>query len=110
MWIGAPVAAHLVVQYNLSFTGWALGSVVEHRLHTAGVSGSNPLAPTNLPPQPSSRIAQSANRVNRQWRQSAINNPANQQSAIDNRVNQQSAISNPQLTDTRTPSSPWPPR
>ena len=24
----------------------ALGSVVEHRLHTAGVSGSNPLAPT----------------------------------------------------------------
>lgn len=26
--------------------GWALGSVVEHRLHTAGVSGSNPLAPT----------------------------------------------------------------
>ena len=28
--------------------GWALGSVVEHRLHTAGVSGSNPLAPTNL--------------------------------------------------------------
>ncbi len=28
--------------------GWALGSAVEHRLHTAGVSGSNPLAPTNL--------------------------------------------------------------
>src|SRR5687768_16667367 len=30
------------------FTGWALGSAVEHRLHTAGVSGSNPLAPTIL--------------------------------------------------------------
>ena len=28
--------------------GRALGSAVEHRLHTAGVSGSNPLAPTNL--------------------------------------------------------------
>ena len=27
-------------------SGRALGSVVEHRLHTAGVSGSNPLAPT----------------------------------------------------------------
>ncbi len=26
----------------------ALGSAVEHRLHTAGVSGSNPLAPTSL--------------------------------------------------------------
>ena len=29
-------------------TGWALGSVVEHRLHTAGVDGSNPSAPTNF--------------------------------------------------------------
>ena len=28
----------------------ALGSVVEHRLHTAGVSGSNPLAPTSFHP------------------------------------------------------------
>ena len=26
----------------------ALGSVVEHRLHTAGVNGSNPLAPTSI--------------------------------------------------------------
>ena len=31
-------------------TGGALGSVVEHRLHTAGVSGSNPLAPTTPKP------------------------------------------------------------
>ena len=38
-------------ELNLGFfRGWALGSAVEHRLHTAGVSGSNPLAPTNLPP------------------------------------------------------------
>ena len=29
-------------------SGRALGSAVEHRLHTAGVSGSNPLAPTNF--------------------------------------------------------------
>src|SRR5918993_5303516 len=35
---------------DVSGLGWALGSVVEHRLHTAGVSGSNPLAPTNLRP------------------------------------------------------------
>ena len=28
--------------------GWALGSVVEHRLHTAGASGSIPLLPTML--------------------------------------------------------------
>ena len=31
-------------------SGRALGSVVEHRLHTAGVSGSNPLAPTIFEP------------------------------------------------------------
>jgi AAA domain len=34
------------VRYS-TIAGWALGSAVEHRLHTAGVSGSNPLAPTN---------------------------------------------------------------
>ena len=34
--------------------GWALGSAVEHRLHTAGVSGSNPLAPTNHQSDPDS--------------------------------------------------------
>ena len=39
------------VRYNGRPTSeWALGSVVEHRLHTAGVSGSNPLAPTTSSP------------------------------------------------------------
>lgn len=36
------------MRYTTNFLSWALGSVVEHRLHTAGVSGSNPLAPTNF--------------------------------------------------------------
>ena len=35
-----------LVQHWLRIYSRALGSVVEHRLHTAGVSGSNPLAPT----------------------------------------------------------------
>ena len=35
------------VKYS-TLSSWALGSAVEHRLHTAGVSGSNPLAPTNF--------------------------------------------------------------
>ena len=39
------VAVHLV-EHWLRIYSRALGSVVEHRLHTAGVSGSNPLAPT----------------------------------------------------------------
>jgi hypothetical protein len=45
-WRGCQTARR--VRYSKS-SGWALGSAVEHRLHTAGVSGSNPLAPTNLP-------------------------------------------------------------
>ena len=32
-------------------TEWSLGSAGEHRLHTAGVTGSNPVATTrNVPP------------------------------------------------------------
>ncbi len=42
-------SAHFALPVTLQtglVSGRALGSVVEHRLHTAGVSGSNPLAPT----------------------------------------------------------------
>ena len=53
----APVARGVLCEFCLAasvasaatsqLAVWALGSAVEHRLHTAGVSGSNPLAPTN---------------------------------------------------------------
>src|SRR5262249_1698958 len=45
---------------DLLTRNWALGSAVEHRLHTAGVSGSNPLAPTNAPSATEHRGAQRA--------------------------------------------------
>jgi hypothetical protein len=48
--VGVPSrfrSANRRVASQLTADSWALGSAVEHRLHTAGVSGSNPLAPTN---------------------------------------------------------------
>ena len=38
--------------YNARFLFWALSSAGEHHLHTVGVAGSNPVAPTiELPGQ-----------------------------------------------------------
>ena len=41
------VAEGFALSYTVTFLSWALGSEVEHRLHTAGVAGSIPAAPTN---------------------------------------------------------------
>jgi hypothetical protein len=45
--IWSPVRGTTVVRHLHDAGSWALGSAVEHRLHTAGVGGSNPPAPTN---------------------------------------------------------------